>query len=124
MKKTPELGALFACKFENSQMQYAFVTNDAIYRLAIDTFDNVHEMLRVKQMRNDPIQVSRYLSGQPPFKLYSSELTHVPGLANFILHGFIQFDKLLKQQTIEVSTSMVLEFIAKIDVDLVNLVEG
>lgn len=110
-------GALFACKFQNGHMQFAYVTATGIYRLAIEIFDNAHEMLRIKQMRNDPKQIVRYLSGQPPFEWYSNELMHLPGLQTFFRNGQILFSELQKQKTINTGTIMELEYIAQVNTD-------
>lgn len=108
-------GALFACKFKNEHIQFAFVTSTQIYRLAIEIFDNAHEMWRIKQMRNKPEQILRYLSAQPLFDWYSNEPMHIPGVNVFLSNDGILFDELRVQKTINVGTSMPLEYIAKVN---------
>mgnify|MGYP001263121900 CR=1 FL=1 len=124
MDTQPSTGALFACKFKSEQLQFAFVTSKGVYRLAIDTLDNDHEMERVKQMRSDSLQIAHYLSGLPPFYWYSDELRHLPGVNEFLQNGIVMFAKLEAQQTINAGTTMTLEYIGEVPVTSIILTQA
>tara|TARA_R110001583_G_scaffold161109_1_gene313020 strand:+ start:10467 stop:10847 length:381 start_codon:yes stop_codon:yes gene_type:complete len=123
VKNRTDLGVVFACKFQKKQIQYAFVTTSGVYRMVSELFDNKHDLSRITQMRNQPKDIERFLQGQPAFQFYSNEFKHLPGVSDFMKNG--QFDKaaLEKVERLTPASSMVLEYLAMLPIDSINITE-
>ena len=123
MKDNSILGVVLACKFKSDQLQYAFVTTTGIYRMVSELFNNEHDLSRITKMRNNPKDVERFLRGQPEFKFYSKEFTHLPGVSDFLKNGVFDKDRLEEVERINPSTDLTLEYLAVLSLNSINIAE-